>query len=91
MADVTQLPHIRPSETDAAQNMHLDVSSPPSVWAGDGYRSKEDQISFGRWQFGFFIFYGVTALLLGGLAMTTDRQATFASTAAPANAAVVNR
>jgi hypothetical protein len=91
MPDITQLPQIRSNETDAAPNTHPGVSSPRCVWGENGYRSSEDQISFGRWRFGFFIFYGVTVLLLGGLAISTDRPATFASTTAPAHSAIVDR
>jgi hypothetical protein len=91
MPEVTKFSQIRLNETDAAQNTHLDVSSPRCVWGGSKFRSREDEISFGRWRLGFLIFYGAAALLLGGLAVTTVRPAAFASTAAPANSAIVNR
>ena len=91
MPEVSEFSQIRLNETNAAQNTHLDVSSPRCVWGGSKFRSREDEMSFERWRLGFFVFYGAAALLLGGLAVTTDRPATFASTAAPAKPAIVNR
>ncbi len=90
MPEVTKLSQIRLNETDA-QNTHLDVSSPRCVWGGSKFRSREDEISFRRWRLGFIAFYGAAALLLGGLAVTADRPATLASTAAPPNSAIVHR
>jgi hypothetical protein len=91
MPAVTKLSQIRLNETDAAQDTHIDVSSPRCVWGRSKFWSREDEISFGRWRLGFLVFYSAAALLLGCLAVTTDRPAAFASTAAPANSAIANR
>jgi hypothetical protein len=89
----TKFPQIRLNETDSSssQNTQLNVSSPRCAWNGSKFRSREDEISFGRWRLGFIVFYSVAALLLGGLAVTADRLATVASTAAPGTSVVVNR
>jgi hypothetical protein len=40
---------------------------------------------------GFFVFYAVLALMLGGIAVvTTDRSATFASAGTPTNPAIAS-
>jgi hypothetical protein len=91
MPDIKKFSQIRLSETDTAQNTHFDVSSPRCAWGRNQFRSKEDEISFGRWRLGFIVFYSTAALLLGGLAMTADRWATVASTASPSTSAIVNR
>ena len=89
MPDITKFSQIRLNETDTAQNADLDVSSPRCVWADRKFRSREDEISFGRWRMGFIIFYGAATLLIGGLVVTADRLAMVASTA-PATT-IVNR
>jgi hypothetical protein len=91
MPDITQFSQIHLNESDTAQMTHLDVSSPRCVWGRSKFRSRQDEISYSRWRLGFLVFYGAAALLLGGLAMTADRPETFASTAAPAGSAIVNR
>jgi len=78
------------NNTDAAQNAHPDVSSPRCGWGASEFRSKEDETSFRRWRIGFFVFYGVTAMLLGGLAVATDRQATFANVTKSNNPALAS-
>jgi hypothetical protein len=90
MAEVTRLSRTHLNNLHTAQNAHLDVSSPRYAWGKNSFRSREDEISFGRWRLGFFIFYGVTALLLGGLAVAFDRPATFAGATAPNSQAIAS-
>ena len=85
MTEVTQLSQIHLNKTDPVQNAHLDVSTPCCVWDGSRLLSKEDAISIGRWKLGFVVFYSVVVLLLGGLAVATDRPSTFASVTTPTN------
>jgi hypothetical protein len=88
MAEVTQLFQTRLSNPHTAQDAHLDVASPRGSWGKRSFRSREHEISFSRWRLGFFVFYGVTALLLGGLAVVSDRSTTFAGApTAPGNQA----
>jgi hypothetical protein len=88
MTEVTQL---SPRRADAIQNAHLDVSSPRYVPNASSFQSREDEISFRRWRLGFFVFYAVLALMLGGIAVvTTDRSATFASAGTPTNPAIAS-
>jgi hypothetical protein len=88
MTEVTQLSQTHLNKTTAVQDAHLDISRAPRIWSGVRFRSREDEISFGRWRLGFLVFYGVTALLLGGLAMAVDRPTTLASAAAPTHPAI---
>jgi hypothetical protein len=93
MPEIIKFSQIRLSETETAENKNtrLNVSSPRCAWGENKFRSREDEISFGRWRLGFIVFYGTAALLLGGLAVTADRLSMVASTAAPVASAIVNR
>jgi hypothetical protein len=76
MTEITQL---SPRKADAIQHARPDVSVPRYVQDASSLQSKEDAISFRRWRRGFFLFYGMLALMLSGLAMVaSDQSATFA-------------
>ena len=87
---MTEVAQLSLHKADAVQN-HLDDSGSRHVVAGRRFRSREDEITFGRWRLGFLVFYGVLALILGGAAMVAaDRPATFASAAKPTNPAIAS-
>jgi hypothetical protein len=65
------------------KNAHLDASSLCCPPGKDMSRSREDEIFLRRWRKGFFVFYGATALLLGGLAVISSRSETLAGATAP--------
>ncbi len=71
----------------SSQNAHLNVSYPRRIWSRSGFQrgSPEDQTVFRQWRFGFFVFYGAVALLLGGLAVIADRSGTITTAAARLN------
>jgi hypothetical protein len=55
-----------------------------------GSAASEDQIVFKQWMFGFFMFYGVIASLLGGLALVADSPGTFISAAVATNPTIAS-
>ncbi len=70
-----------------SKNVPLNISYPRRIWSRSGFQpgSPEDQTVFRQWKFGFFVFYGAVALLLGGLAVIADRQGTITTAAARLN------
>src|ERR1700688_3429574 len=85
-------PKTRLNNIDTSQNEHVDVSCPRCAWDKGKVQPgvPEDQLVFRQWRVGFFIFYGATVLLLGGLAVVADRPGTFTSAAAPTNPAIAS-
>jgi hypothetical protein len=90
MTEATRLSQTQLSNPQTAKNAHLDASSPGVSWGKNSFRSREDQITFSRWRLGFFVFYSVTALLLGGLAVVSNRSATVAGATAPISQAIAS-
>jgi hypothetical protein len=89
---IEEPPSRKTHTTEASEHAFLDVSSPPCVWDESKVRTgfPEDQAVFRQWRRGFFIFYGATILLLGGVGFIADRTGAHTRVTAQANPAIAS-